>query len=663
MSAVLAPAPAAIASLPPIRVRAKFFFEGDRKWFIKGVTYGPFAPDADGRFRGRPGEGAARFRHDARTRHQSAARLSHPAALVARSWRASMACACSISIPWAEHIEFLNNRQDEAADRRDDPRRAWRRTKATRRSSATRRQRDSVLHRALARRAAGHRVRRESHQRRARDRSAAALQLRQLSADGVSAAGATSISFRFNVYLERQRDFEKYLARLQNLAEDKPLIFGEFGLDTIRKARSSRWRCSTWHLESVVRGGAAGTIFFAWTDEWFTGGSEITDWAFGLVTRDREPKKAFDALKEYLRLRGLDHRAREAAAVSEGERDRVQLQRRQDAQATASSRSMRCIYPGFEIVLVDDGSKDDSQAIVRAWLERRRARFREVSSDEVAAAHHGQHPEARVEVYPVAGKLPGFVWIVQPNMGLSYARNAGAAAARGEVFAYTDSDCMADPDWLYYMVGTLLSGDYVGVGGPNISPPAVNWIQAAVSAAPGGPSHVLLTDVVAEHIPGCNMAFHRAGVREHRRLRHRVSQGRRRRGFLLAPADERRRHRVQPGAIVWHYRRFTLTAFRKQQEGYGEAESMLRFKHLIFFGPTGTAKWKGQIYGAPRFNWFFNRPIIYHGVFGHGPVSVDLSRAAERARGLSQQHRMGRAHRVHRGARLAAREAAHGAAG
>ena len=41
----------------------------------------------------------------------------------------------------------------------------------------------------------------------------------------------------FNVYLERQRDFEKYLARLQNLAEDKPLIFGEFGLDTIRKAR------------------------------------------------------------------------------------------------------------------------------------------------------------------------------------------------------------------------------------------------------------------------------------------------------------------------------------------------------------------------------------------------------------------------------------------
>ncbi|HYR58759.1 MAG TPA: glycosyltransferase, partial [Chthoniobacteraceae bacterium] len=422
----------------------------------------------------------------------------------------------------------------------------------------------------------------------------------------------------FNVYLERQRDFEKYLARLQNLAEDKPLVFGEFGLDTIRKGEEEQVKVLSWHLESVVRGGAAGTIFFAWTDEWFTGGHDITDWAFGLITRDRQPKMAFNALKNYLRCEG---------SITE----RVKLERYPKVSVIVCSynggktlkdclESLDAVtYPDFEIVLVDDGSKDDSQAIVRAWLERRRSRFSGVVVDEAAAIKvGGQHPDARVEVFEGGGALPGFIWIVQPNMGLSYARNAGAHAARGEIFAYTDSDCMADPDWLYHLVGTLISGDFVGVGGPNISPPAVNWIQAAVSAAPGGPSHVLLDDVVAEHIPGCNMAFHRAAFEsiggfdtEYRKAGDDVDFCWRLQvnGGVIA---------FSPAAIVWHYRRFTLSAFRKQQEGYGEAESMLRFKHLIFFGPTGTAKWKGQIYGAPRFTWLFNKPVIYHGVFGQG---------------------------------------------
>src|SRR6266446_3987688 len=237
-------------------------------------------------------------------------------------------------------------------------------------------------------------------------------------------------------------------------------------------------------------------------------------------------------------------------------------------------------YPNCEVILVDDGSTDNTAQI--------------------------------------AAQFPNVRYIHQSNHGLSHARNTGAAAAKGEVFAYTDSDCMADPDWLYYLVGTLLSGDYAGVGGPNVSPPAQNAIQACVAAAPGGPSHVLLTDTVAEHIPGCNMAFYRWAFEQiggfdpeyHKAgddvdFCWRLQQS----GCVIA---------FSPTAIVWHHRRFTLRAFLKQQEGYGEAESLLRFKHLIFFGPTGTAKWRGQIYGAPRFGWFIDRPVIYHGVFLHG---------------------------------------------
>src|SRR5438046_368875 len=161
----------------------------------------------------------------------------------------------------------------------------------------------------------------------------------------------------------------------------------------------------------------------------------------------------------------------------------------------------------------------------------------------------------------VAAQFPWVRYIHQTNHGLSYARNTGAAAAKGEVLAYTDSDCMADADWLYYLIGTLVSGDYAGVGGPNITPPAQNWIQACVAAAPGGPNHVLLTDTVAEHIPGCNMAFYRWAFE---------SMGGFDPEYHKAGDDVDFCWRIQQAgwvvglcttAFVWHYRRFTLRAF------------------------------------------------------------------------------------------------------
>src|SRR6266704_1892297 len=88
---------------------------------------------------------------------------------------------------------------------------------------------------------------------------------------------------------------------------------------------------------------------------------------------------------------------------------------------------------------------------------------------------------------------------------------------------------------------------------------------------------------------------------------------------FCSPTPSRNTFRVVTWrSIVGHHRRFTLRAFLQQQGGYGEAESLLRFKHLIFFGPTGTAKWRGQIYGMPRSTWIVNRPVIYHGIFGEG---------------------------------------------
>lgn len=575
-----------------VRPRAKFFFAGDEKFFLKGVTYGPFRPNADGDFLPTP-ERAAQDFELMREMGVNIIRIYH----VPPKWFLDVCrdhgMRVIISIPWAEHVEFLNDRKI--------------------RNQIVKTVRDAVArnkgHEAIFAYLVGNEI--------------PTTMVRWLGAKRVTyfvehlISVARSVDpepmysyasyppteyllpsnvdfYTFNVYLERRPDFERYLARLQNLAEDKPLIMGEFGMDTMRKGEDAQAEVLDWHFDCVVMGGAAGTIFFSWTDEWFTGGHEIDDWEFGLVTRDRKPKKSFHVLKEKLGGKGA-------------QTERVKLKSYPLVSIVVCSynggKTLKdCLesldvlnYPNYEIVLVDDGSKDNTQELVKAFE----------SSRVVRSAADGR-------------KLPVFMNIIQKNMGLSYARNVGAYASHGEVIAYTDSDCMADPDWLYYLVGTLLSGDYCGVGGPNISPPAVNWVQAAVSAAPGGPAHVLLTDVVAEHIPGCNMAFHRWALMgvggfdtEYRKAGDDVD-------FCWRLQTNGGVIAFSPSAIVWHYRRFTLDAFKKQQDGYGEAESMLRFKHLIFFGPTGTAKWKGQIYGSPRFTWLFNRPVIYHGVFGQG---------------------------------------------
>jgi glycosyltransferase involved in cell wall biosynthesis len=578
--------------LLPIRVRAKFFFEGDEKFFLKGVTYGPFAPDSDGFFVGNP----VQARRDLQMMQDlgiNLLRLYH----VPPTWFLDLCrqfrLRVLISIPWAEHVEFLNNRSI--------------------RRQVVQTIREAVLknkgHEAIF----GYFVGNEIPTTMVRWLGARRViqfveylinVARQADPRPLYSYASypptefllpSNIDFySFNVYLERQLDFERYLARLQNLAEDKPLIMGEFGLDTIRKGEPMQAEVLNWHLDCVVRGGAAGTIFFSWTDEWFTGGFDVTDWAFGLVTRDRTPKLVCDVLRK--KLPGPDFITQKVTLKSYPRVSIIVCSYNGGKTLKDCLESLDELhYPDFEVILVDDGSKDDTADIVKKFQTDRAGK----------AAASGR-------------KLPDFIPIVQRNMGLSYARNAGAAAATGAVFAYTDSDCMADPDWLFYLIGSLTSGDYAGVGGPNISPPAVNWVQASVAAAPGGPAHVLLSDVVAEHVPGCNMAFYRWAFEsiggfdtEYRKAGDDVD-------FCWRIQTSGQVLAFSPAAIVWHYRRFTLKAFRKQQEGYGEAESMLRFKHLIFFGPTGTIKWKGQIYGAPRFTWLLNRPIIYHGVFGHG---------------------------------------------
>jgi glycosyltransferase involved in cell wall biosynthesis len=575
----LAPAPA-VTDLPRLVPRAKFFFEGDRKFYLQGVTYGPFRPGTPHGPQLPSPEKAALDLRLMRELGINVIRVYH----TPPRWFLDLAQAerirVMVTIPWHKRVLFLDDPEAVGTIRRN-----------VAEAAAANAGHAAMLGFFIDNEIPSDLVRWYGAPRIEEFLNGLVRIVRQHDPHALAAYAnfppteyllPSEVDFySYNVYLHRKRDLVGYLARLQNLAGDKPLILSEFGMDTIRHPEEEQAELLAEHVTTVFESGLAGTFIFSWTDEWYTDGVDVTDWAFGIVKTDRTPKLSYHRLQPMLQnpQRPLYERFVPAQPLP-----KVSVV----VCSYNGARTLRdCLlslqelnYPDYEIILVDDGSKDETQRIM--------------------------------------ADFPRIQNIKQKNRGLSVARNVGIGAATGEVIAFTDSDCMVDRDWLYFLVHTLLSGDFAAVGGPNISPPATNWIQATVGAAPGSPSHVLLTDTIAEHVPGCNMAYHKWALEmiggfdpEYRKAGDdvdvcwRLMQSGYQIGFSSA-------------AVVWHYRRFEVRTYFSQQVGYGEAEAMLRYKHLQYFGPTGSAIWHGNVYSQVRMDSLFTKPVIYHGIFGTG---------------------------------------------
>src|SRR5258706_11361685 len=69
----------------------------------------------------------------------------------------------------------------------------------------------------------------------------------------------------FNVFLEKRERLEAYLGRLQNLAEDRPLLMTEIGLDSRRNGEDEQATALQWQLATVFGSGCARAFVFAWT--------------------------------------------------------------------------------------------------------------------------------------------------------------------------------------------------------------------------------------------------------------------------------------------------------------------------------------------------------------------------------------------------------------
>ncbi|MEO5804543.1 MAG: glycosyltransferase [Verrucomicrobiota bacterium] len=561
---------AAATSRNRITLDGKFFRLGSKKFFVKGVTYGGFSPGGDGEPFPSP-EQTARDFVLARELGANVLRLY----AVPPRWLLNLAdengLKLLIDIPWNKHLCFLDSpksRQDACVTVRQA-------VKACAGHPA-------VFAYSIVNEISPDIVRWSGAHEVENFLEALVDAAKEIDPDCLCTFGnyppteflrPCNMDFVcFNVYLHQQKPFENYLARLQMHADTKPLIVGEFGIDSIREGEEHKCEMLAWQMETTFRTGLAGTVIFSFTDDWHKDGRQVEDWGMGLTTHDRQPKKSFAVVQNkfaaapYFSL-PLTPKVSVVVASYNGART-----------LPACLHSLEKLnYPDYEIILVDDGSTDATM--------------------QIASVHKAVR------------------YVHQPHRGLSVARNTGIAAATGEIVAFTDSDCRADEDWLYYLIGDLLNSKFAGIGGHNFLPPEDSLVAAAVQVSPGGPAHVMLNDRLAEHIPGCNMAFYKSALLEiggfdpiyHKAgddvdLCWRLQQ----RGYKLG---------FSPAGFVWHYRRSTVAGYLNQQRGYGEAEAMLVRKHPEYFNLFGGSMWQGRIYTASKFGVTLNKPIIYHGTF------------------------------------------------
>ena len=377
----------------------------------------------------------------------------------------------------------------------------------------------------------------------------------------------------FNVFLESQDKYEAYLARLQNLAGNRPLLVTEIGLDSHRNGDKAQAACLDWQIRKTFAAGCAGAFVYAWTDEWYRGGEDVNDWDFGLTSRTRQPKQALSVVRKAFE---------EVPFASEETWPKISV-----VVCTFNGRRTirECLegigklhYPNYETIVVDDGSTD--------------------GAGDIAAEY-----DVRL--------------IRTENQGLSAARNLGWQSATGEIVAYIDDDASPDPDWLTYLAAAFLKEEYAGVGGPNIPVPDDGDTANCIANSPGGPAHVLLSDCEAEHIPGCNMAFRRSWLEVINGFDPQFRQAGDDVDVCWRTRDRGGKLGFSPAAMVWHHYRRTVRAYWKQQMGYGKAEAMLERKWPEKYNSGGYATWAGHIYVNGIFRSLsLSRGRIYQGTWG-----------------------------------------------
>lgn len=129
----------------------------------------------------------------------------------------------------------------------------------------------------------------------------------------------------------------------------------------------------------------------------------------------------------------------------------------------------------FELLIIDNGSADQTKDVAEAFVKT--APF-------------------RVE------------YLLEKTSGLSFARNRGLAAARGNLIMFTDDDCFVEPDWVKVAVG-IFAGDLLRLVGGRVELFNKDHLSLVTKTLPTRETMASLGQLFG-FLHGANMAFGRA---------------------------------------------------------------------------------------------------------------------------------------------------------
>ena len=113
-------------------------------------------------------------------------------------------------------------------------------------------------------------------------------------------------------------------------------------------------------------------------------------------------------------------------------------------------------FTGYELVIIDNASTDETQAVVEARLPNERLRY-----------------------------------VYESRLGLSHARNRGASEASGQILVYLDDDAVASPQWLQALSEVFAADERVAIAGGKVTliwpegAPPPQWLSPALTGCLG----------------------------------------------------------------------------------------------------------------------------------------------------------------------------------